>query len=214
MQDNFNSGFYSFPNNGYYLGKIPYELFSKIKKETLTLEKNMDLASFAGHNLSGNIEKEFDLIDTKPEIENFILKIIQEHNLHFKYLDSINYLNGNVPLILENLWVNFQKKYEFNPNHNHSGVFSFVIWVKIPYLLEDEKKLSPGRYSNSNQASLFQFLYTDILGSTRVFNLPIDKTYEGILCLFPNTLHHCVYPFYTSDEYRISVSGNISLKVK
>jgi len=25
---------------------------------------------------------------------------------------------------------------------------------------------------------------------------------------------HCVYPFYTSDDYRISVSGNIMLDVK
>ena len=27
--------------------------------------------------------------------------------------------------------------------------------------------------------------------------------------MFPSYLNHMVYPFYTSDEYRISMSGNI-----
>jgi len=27
--------------------------------------------------------------------------------------------------------------------------------------------------------------------------------------MFPSLLAHCVYPFYTSDDYRISISGNI-----
>jgi len=32
--------------------------------------------------------------------------------------------------------------------------------------------------------------------------------------MFPSQLIHAVYPFYTSDEYRISVSGNIKFKVE
>ena len=44
--------------------------------------------------------------------------------------------------------------------------------------------------------------------------LPVDKTWEGMMLMFPSKLHHSVYPFYTSDEKRISVSGNISIKAK
>ena len=41
--------------------------------------------------------------------------------------------------------------------------------------------------------------------------LPIDKNWEGYMIMFPANLQHCVYPFYTSDETRISFAGNISL---
>ncbi len=30
--------------------------------------------------------------------------------------------------------------------------------------------------------------------------------------IYPAKQLHCVYPFYTSDEYRISVSGNFYFK--
>jgi hypothetical protein len=37
----------------------------------------------------------------------------------------------------------------------------------------------------------------------------VDKEWEGKIALFPAKLNHLVYPFYTSDEPRISISGNI-----
>ena len=43
---------------------------------------------------------------------------------------------------LNNFWVNYQKQYEFNPLHDHSGIYSFVIFVKIPPADLDEIKLS------------------------------------------------------------------------
>ena len=41
--------------------------------------------------------------------------------------------------------------------------------------------------------------------------LDVDNEYEGKIMMFPSSLVHCVYPFYTSDDYRISLSGNIWL---
>ena len=32
---------------------------------------------------------------------------------------------------------------------------------------------------------------------------------NGYCCFFPSDLCHQVYPFYTSDKDRISISGNI-----
>ena len=43
--------------------------------------------------------------------------------------------------------------------------------------------------------------------------LPIDKAWEGTMILFPSSLNHNVYPFYTSDDYRISISGNLNQKL-
>ena len=35
-------------------------------------------------------------------------------------------------LKLNGFWVNKQKPHEYNPYHDHGGVFSFVVWMKIP----------------------------------------------------------------------------------
>ena len=45
----------------------------------------------------------------------------------------------------------------------------------------------------------------------REYNISADEKYENTLMVFPSSLYHSVNPFYTSDEYRISVSGNICL---
>jgi hypothetical protein len=51
------------------------------------------------------------------------------------------------------------------------------------------------------------------LGRIKQVPIPVDSSYEGTIMMFPSALNHGVYPFYTSDEYRISVSGNIRIKV-
>ena len=45
-------------------------------------------------------------------------------------------------------------------------------------------------------------------------NIELDRNSAGKMVIFPATLKHSVYPFYTSDDYRISVSGNFTLRSK
>ena len=96
------------------------------------------------------------------------------------------FINENkVPLLqLNQLWVNFQKKHEFNPVHNHSGLFSFIIFVQIPYDLEREKKEGPGSLSNSNFTSCLQFHPTTMLGRQSEETIHVDKSYEGGIYFF------------------------------
>ena len=42
--------------------------------------------------------------------------------------------------------------------------------------------------------------------------MPVDKSYERKIILFPGDTLHSVSPFYTSDDYRVTVSGNIIVK--
>ena len=58
-------------------------------------------------------------------------------------------------------------------------------------------------------ASTFQFVYTTILGS--IVNMPmfVEKGWEAKIIMFPAKLLHMVYPFQTSDDYRISIAGNL-----
>jgi len=113
---------------------------------------------------------------------------------------------------MTNCWVNYQKKHEFNPLHHHSGVFSFVYWVHIPYEIEEEMQLDFVKRSNNPAASAFSIVYTDLLGNICQKNFPVSKNDEGLLLMFPSRLNHLVYPFYTSDELRISISGNLTFE--
>ena len=109
------------------------------------------------------------------------------------------------------LWVNFQKKHEFNPLHDHGGMFSFVIWMKIPYEWENEKELPWVKGSNSEQ-TVGNFVLLDPSMNNHIFFM--NKNIEGHCLFFPSNFFHMVYPFYTSDEERVSISGNIYFELE
>jgi hypothetical protein len=194
--------------------KLTDEELQPIKDEIEEIKNNFDGAIKANHALAGNIEHEYKLIKTTKYIENLIAPYITEYEKKYKYLKKINILSKDLPLgISDFAWVNFMKKHEFNPVHNHSGVFSFVMWIDVPYSIEDEMKQSNCKSSNRSVPGHFEFLYADILGEINEYPIPVDKTYNNTLVIFPAKMMHLVYPFSTSDEYRISVSGNYKLIV-
>jgi hypothetical protein len=116
-------------------------------------------------------------------------------------------------MMLFNTWVNFQKKHEFNPIHTHDGIFSFVIWHKVPFKKEDEYARFPNMKEDQIKAGHFAFIVSGQLGNIIQHDMCIDKTWEGKMAFFPANLNHIVYPFYTSDEYRISISGNVGFQL-
>jgi hypothetical protein len=75
--------------------------------------------------------------------------------------------------------------------------------------MEQEKAHVNYTGRNIQRLPAFNFHYTDAMGTIRNQILPVDKSFEGKLVLFPGNMNHSVTPFYTSDEYRITVSGNI-----
>jgi hypothetical protein len=203
-----NAQHFYFPNIGYTLFNFSEEELEPLKSEIHEIEKNNFKGIVFNHNLAGNIEKQFQLIKCKRYTQNLLLPKIIEFDKEFNYIKSIDILTNNCPLILDGLWVNFQSKYEFNPSHKHSGIFSFVIWIKIPYNIEEEKSNNSSKRSDYNVPGHFEFSYADILGKIRTLIIPTDKKFENFGILFPSNLTHAVYPFFSSDEYRISISGN------
>ena len=175
------------------------------------------------HNtkLVGNIEEQY-LMGFKSQLNMYKLETYLR-GLAGIYEKKFNYMScmGNqtmsldqgmsFDLRLKNCWVNFMKKYEFNPIHNHSGLYSFNIFVKIPYDLKEE--FDSPRTQNINQRfpGCFSFYCGNGLGEFVPHVLEADKDWEQVIILFPSVTQHCVYPFYTSDDYRITVSGNLYL---
>ena len=188
---------------------LPVDLFNNLKKEIENLRGKIGFQ----HKLAGSIKEEWSLTTAIPLFNNYIINLINKHPGHLESLqkEKKKFINENrVPqLQLINFWVNFQKKHEFNPVHTHSGLFSFVIFVQIPYDLKKELAEGPGSLSNSNQTSCLQFHVINPLGKLHDEVIFVDKSYEGGIYFFNAETMHCVYPFFTSDDYRITVSGNI-----
>lgn len=112
-------------------------------------------------------------------------------------------------LSLSSSWVNWMKKYEYNPLHNHSGLFSYVIWLKVPYNMEEEYNYFPLKDKDKIKNGAFS-----IVNSGTVINEDLIFPEEGEFAFFPAELIHQVYPFFSSDDYRVSISGNVRVDFK
>tara|TARA_R100000353_G_C6459605_1_gene183521 strand:- start:24 stop:659 length:636 start_codon:yes stop_codon:yes gene_type:complete len=160
--------------------------------------------------LAGNITSSYSLLDRGDWFfTNVCYPLICEYGGRFGNLGSSAPIRTGHPYCLNRWWVNYQKQNEFNPIHNHGGVYSFVIWMKIPYDSKKQNQKNIARNSNSPLISDFQFLYSDMLGRKSTHEYHLSSEYEGMMLFFPAKLDHQVYPFYDCDEDRISVSGNI-----
>ena len=105
--------------------------------------------------------------------------------------------------ILSALWVNYQKKNEFNPPHDHDGKLSFVIYLDIPEALKEENQNYIGKSCGPGG---IQFLYGDGPRDCVTYMSHFPETRD--MFIFPAWLKHWVSP-YQSDCTRISVSGNV-----
>ena len=201
------SGIFNLPNFGVLRTKLPDELFLKLIEESKKFDINNNEFR-TGLSAGLGIAKHMIIKDNFDELAEFAIRTAYEYNASNNYMSSIRLLSKSGKLKAESAWFNHQKKHEYLPNHQHDGVLSYSGWIKIPYDLAEEQK---NDLQKEATASVFQFTYLSINGTQMLQKLPIDKSWEGYMIMFPANLQHCVYPFYTSDETRISFAGNISL---
>ena len=168
------------------------------------------------HKLAGNLSNSFLIKDKKNWFFNNVLdSIIKEYTNEYTLNETVpTFSVEKKEYVLNRFWVNFQKKYEFNPIHKHTGVFSFVGWIKIPSSYKKECELPFVKDANVKCANTFQMLFINSLGNISQLNYNLEPEDEGKMLFFSSQLNHCVYPFYLSNKERISISGNISLITK
>jgi len=204
--------FFTFPNNGVLFHRVPVDIMDQVRQVTDSMiEKKFEGGIKAGYKLTANILNEFDFTkELAPVLLDYVtsLALFHDRSSQPHHIGQVtNVASTPKKFKFKDVWANFQLKHEFHPHHIHGGVYSFVIWTKIPYKLEDELATFPE--ATLKCASTFVFYYTDILGQVRSLPIPVDQDYEGIICLFPKGLGHSVNPFYTSDDYRVAVSGDV-----
>ena len=183
-----------------YIDSIP-------KKHIDYLKHNIDFSKEANNKLAGYIKEEYYYKNWPEDLQSFIIDSSNHKNL-IPYIKNLDMLSKDAPFYLNSMWANRQKKYEFNPLHNHTGVLSFIIFLKIPYDLKKEDKVFPKNFDTPSISRL-TFIGNEILGGVYHIQIDVDKSFENKMLMFPAKLWHMVYPFYTSDDYRITVSGNI-----
>jgi len=193
----------SLKNPGVTTGVLPNNIYSALFNEVNEIKSNFNAHENWNYGLAGNIEKQYQLQKSISILEPYVNQMCKS------YAQNWNFNSKENDYKLTSLWVNYQKKYEFNPIHHHTQTFSFVIWLNIPYKIENEMNSPMVRETNAKAVSAFQFVYANIFGNLSVETLYVDHDWSGRILLFPSELSHCVYPFYTSDDYRISVSGNL-----
>ena len=172
--------------------------------------------SAKGH-LAGNISESLYLNDKDDYFFNTILKDISKSYIQQYSSFATTFRNNGSnfkmeDLVMREFWVNSSRQNEFNPTHNHGGVLSFVIWMKIPTHYDEQYEIPFVKESNTPMASDFQFIYTDVGGQIQGYRIQMSPEMEGFICLFPATTIHQVFPFYNCEDDRVSISGNLYFK--
>jgi len=182
--------------------------------EVRHIKNNMSSAQNCNRGLAGNLKHQYSLTKCVESLSDIVLPLCTEYNLHTGYISKKEkiLIDKKTSTVLNKAWVNFGRKTEFNPPHSHTGVMSFVIWLDIPYDINEEMELPHVVESFAPLAGHFMFQHVNTFGTISPEVLPVDKNMNDMIVVFPSGLIHQVFPFYTSDEYRISVSGNISIR--
>ena len=196
------------PNVGLTNGEIPPQIYQALNKEIVDIHTNDKDVLRMNTSLAGQITKEYQITKSLPLLNPYLEEMGRAYQKDWDYYPKEN-PNDN-KLTVESVWVNMQKKLEVNPLHNHDGTLSFVAWLYVPFKLEDERNMPNCKNSRTVQlASTFQFVYTTALGTIANCPMFVESGWEAKIIMFPAKLLHMVYPFQTSDDYRISIAGNL-----
>ena len=195
------------PNVGLTNAQLPSEIYQALNKEIVDIHTNDKDIVRMNHALAGQITKEYQITKSRQLLDPFLEEMGRAYQKQWDYYPKEN---PKKDLKVESVWVNMQKKLEVNPLHNHDGTLSFVAWLHVPFKLEDERNMENCKNSRTVQlSSTFQFVYTTALGTIANCPMFVESGWEGRIVMFPAKLLHVVYPFQTSDDYRISIAGNL-----
>lgn len=192
----------TFPNIGFIVDELDSGLFEKIKQEVQSIHADQSSAEHQNTYLGDNFNNVFKLIQTKNEIEKYLFNLVEKYRAEWPMYEDNFYSFHKTPynLAMDELWVNFQEKTQFNPTHKHTGLYSFVIWMDLPFESGTQKILSEGN---------FEFTYSNILGEIMHYQIPLNKSFNAKIALFPARMSHEVYPVLSDDSLRVTVSGNV-----
>ena len=189
------------PPFGYF--KLPSDVVDSMNQ--LMNNKLEDFSNF----LVGKVSQELKF---DKEITNFIGSKIVNYAIEFhnKALERNNFnssTQSNPRMQINAGWFIRQFNGEYNPNHFHSGcTLSSVGYLSLPENIEKEWEEDYKDHHPSHGHINFTY------GTHTQYNISsiMIKPQVGDFYIFPASLYHCVYPFYTVGERR-SFSINMTV---
>ena len=123
---------------------------------------------------------------------------------------SQNVLDMSKEIVFEGLWMNINKKGDYNATHDHPNChMAAAFWINSPEGCGNFECQSPHSYNYGQEIGVYTSNFRDKTNSYGSYGfLPI----EGSIMLFPASLNHRVTP-NQSDQDRISSSFNLTFKV-
>lgn len=202
----------------YAVRSFPYlrYLWDQIYQSQVTVEQNNKIKELIPlakipHNaaLAGDVQEEYllykldapDSSVVEGEDLSLLKNALRPHILTYTNERGLSW-------DIESVWVNLQGPGEFQPHHSHSGVFSFVWYVDVPKVIEEENKSSLANSPARGAISFVSYFGLNHTGG-KMSLFPQNRDF----LLFTSGQIHSVYPFF-SDVKRISISGNITLEKK
>jgi len=143
-------------------------------------------------------DKEWFIKEFKPYVNWYIDGAMEWSGLKF---DPSQHTTS---FTLIDLWVNYMKEHEYNPEHTHGGQLSWVIFLKTPNV-EEEQKAYKGTATPPGSIAFHYGEPQHPKWADHTFNY---QPQEGYMWVFPAQLRHQVMPFHTEGT-RISCSGNL-----
>ena len=186
--------------------QLPDDIVNKLNKIVDKVKGSNDM----GNRLAGQIKNESEIPHSMLEKENCmdIFHTIGRSYVEQGYKHIFSPFNSELDEIkteMQSIWSVSQYENEYNPQHNHTHCqISAVLYLKIP---EYKKRNIPNKKEVDGNI-LFTFCSDDSLFTTGLFGV---KPKVGQLFIFPNYLHHQVYPFLGDGERR-SIAYNMLYK--
>jgi uncharacterized protein (TIGR02466 family) len=166
------------------------------------LESGTANSSLAGHLADQRRytmeDKEWFIKEFKPYVNWYVEGALEWSSVKYdeeKHLTSFT---------LMDLWINYMKQHEYNPQHFHGGQMSWVIFCKTPELSAEQKEYE----GKSVPPGSITFQYGEPTHPKWADHTFEYKPQEHYMWMFPAQLRHQVMPFHTEGT-RISVSGNL-----
>jgi len=189
----------------YFFGPLLYH--AKLDEKILDQIRNLCSKDKQKDNrayLAGHLDHEYKIDPIKlehilsPVFENF-------YGVHKTFYNR--YAEGQYVV---GAWVNYMKKGDFNPLHEHSNCdWSGVIYLQIPDELRQEQNSWIGTDTGPGGILFRQKIDTIPSFINSVSFYPV----VGDTFIFPSQLKHSVYPF-KSDGERITVAFNTKDRLK
>ena len=185
--------------------ELKVDNFKSIKNDLVNFvysEREKDPAGLKFSNMGGWQSK-----PTYKDYDNILLSLVTKA---IKSYFSENVLDMGKEIVFEGLWMNINKKGDYNTTHDHPNChMGGAFWINSPEGCGNFECQSPHSCNCGQEINVYTPNFREKTNSYGSYGfLPT----EGSIMLFPASLNHRVTP-NQSDEDRISSSFNLTFKI-